>query len=117
MPKTEQDVFAEISRRYGVEMMAQERYLSYICQVKEEILSYCNIPQGATMPDGLFYPWVELSYAAARQTQTVQGTGAVKSITEGDTTITYDVGTTVIKNSSGLLSYANILNRYRRMPR
>ncbi len=117
MPKTAQDVFTEMQKRYGVAETEQSRYESYIEQAKQEIFTYCNIPEKAAMPDGLYYPWVELSHAASRQAQTIQGTGAIKSISEGDTTVTYDVGTTVVKSDAGLLSYATILNRFRRMPR
>ncbi len=117
MSKTAQDIFAEMQKRYGIAETEQSRYESYIEQAKQEIFAYCNIPEKADMPDGLFYPWVELSYTAAKQAQTIQGTGAIKSISEGDTTVTYDVGTTVVKSDAALLSYASILNRYRRMPR
>lgn len=92
------------------------RYLSFIQQAKESILSYCNIPLAAPMPDGLFYPWVEIGWATANGATLVQGSGAVKSMTEGDTTITYDVGTTVVKGNTVTVDYSTILGRFRRLP-
>lgn len=93
-----------------------EKYTSYINQAKDSILSYCNIPLAAQMPDDLFYVWVEIGWATANGATMVQGSGAIKSISEGDTSITYDVGTTVVKGSTVTADYTTILNRFRRLP-
>ena len=117
MSKTNHDVLNEwVLRGYiTAEQSSEPKYLSYINQAKDAILYYCNIPLKADMPNGLFYPWVEIAWNAAQGTTMVQGTGAVKSVSEGDTTVTYDVGTTVIKNNA-MLNYMSILDRFRRLP-
>lgn len=117
MSKTNHDVLNEwVLRGYiTAEQSSGEKYQSYISQAKDAILSYCNIPLNAQMPDGLFYPWVEIAWNAAQGTTSLQGTGAVKSISEGDTTVTYDVGTKVIKHDA-MLGYTSILDRFRRLP-
>ena len=117
MSKLPNDVLKEwVLRGYITAEQAKspDKYISYINQAKESILGYCNIPLNAQMPDGLFYPWVEIAWSTAQGMTSVEGTGAIKSISEGDTTITYDVGTTVIQNKT-ILDYTAILNRYRRI--
>ncbi len=121
MNKTTQDVINEwVKRGYITQQQATEnadKYNSYIEQSKDSILAYCNIPLKANMPDGLFFVWVEMSYSASKGVTLIEGGGAIKSISEGDTTITYDVGTSVVKdNSTVVVDYKSILNRYRRLP-
>ncbi len=60
--------------------------------------------------------WVEISYATSKGATMIQGSGAIKSISEGDTTVTYDVGTTVVKGDTVSIDYTAILNRFRRLP-
>lgn len=117
MAKTNHDVLNEwVLRGYiPAEQSTDKKYESYISQAKDAILSYCNIPLSAQMPDGLFAPWVEIAWKTAQGTTTVQGTGAVKSVSEGDTTVTYDVGTKVVKQEV-MLNYTSILDRFRRLP-
>ncbi|WP_312645366.1 hypothetical protein [Hydrogenoanaerobacterium sp.] len=117
MPKTPTDVLNEWALRGYItaEQSTEPKYLSYINQAKDSILSYCNIPLKAQMPDGLFYPWVEIAWSTAQGMTAIQGTGAVKSVSEGDTTITYDAGATVVKNDA-MLDYTSVLDRYRRLP-
>lgn len=116
--KTAQDVLDEwVLRGYiTAEQAADLKYTSYINQAKDSILSYCNIPLAAQMPDGLFYAWVEIGWATANGATMVQGSGAIKSVSEGDTKIDYDVGTTVVKGSTVTADYTTILNRFRRLP-
>ncbi len=93
------------------------KYTSYINQAKGSILSYCNLPLNIqNFPDGLFYPWVEIAWATANGATFIEGSGAVKSVTEGDTTIAFDVGTTAVSGTKASVDYSSILNRYRRMP-
>lgn len=118
--KTAQDVLKEWKVRgyipTGLSDEEEERYLSYIYQAKDAMLSYCNIPLAAEMPDGLFYPWVEISYSSSKGANLLQGSGAVKSVTEGDTTITFDVGAVQPGENTVFVDYSAILNRFRRMP-
>lgn len=120
MNKTSYDVLAEwVKRGYVTQADSVEyadKYISFIEQAKDGILAYCNIPQKANMPDGLFYAWVEIAYSTSGGTASIEGSGAVKSISEGDTTVQFDVGTTVVKSDKTAVDYTAILNRYRRLP-
>lgn len=93
----------------------RDKYLSYIDQTKYEILSYCNIPILAQIPEGLFYVWVGMAWEGSQGLTAISGSGAVKSVTEGDTTVQFDVGTTVTGTAQHADYYA-MLNRYRRLP-
>lgn len=115
MAKTADDVLAEWVLRGYITDTDEPRYQSYIAQAKDAVLAYCNIPLRAPIPDGLFYPWVEIAWGMSNGTVTVEGSGEIKSISEGDTSITFDVGTSVTKTTT-TVSYNAILNRYRRMP-
>lgn len=120
MPKTPTEVMNEWALRGYISAEPSEKdsakYLSYINQAKDIILSYCNIPLVASMPDGLFYPWVEISWATVNGATLVQGSGAIKAVTEGDTKVEFDVGTTVVKGTATAVDYTAALRRYRRMP-
>lgn len=118
--KTPQEVIAEwVKRGYITETEATastKKYTSFIEQAKDSILAYCNIPLKASMPDGLFYAWVEISYATSKGATMIEGSGAIKSVSEGDTTVTFDVGTAVVKSNTVSADYTTILNRFRRLP-
>lgn len=120
MAKTETDVLEEWKRRgYIPEDSSEEdreKYLSYILQAKDSILSYCNLPLNIkNFPDGLFYPWVDISYSS--YTGTAAGnSGTVKSVTEGDTTISFSDGSASAGSIKGTADISAILNRYRRLP-
>lgn len=131
--KTENDVLNEwVERGYISDDLIPEqtnRCLSFIRQAKANILAYCNIPECADMPSGLFYAWVDLSRDIATTSETAgetggkAGSGTVKRVSEGNTTIEFDVGNTS-SSSSGqaadisalVLGHAATLNRCRRMP-
>lgn len=118
MAKTEMDVLEEWKKRgYLPNETAEEgKCLSYIKQAKDSILSYCNLPLNIKgFPDGLFYPWVELSYSA--YTGAADGSsGTVKSVTEGDTTVSFSDGSVSAGSIKGMADISAILNRYRRLP-
>ncbi|MPM97171.1 hypothetical protein SDC9_144344 [bioreactor metagenome] len=89
-----------------------KKYTSFIGQGRQSILAYCNLPLTMTgLPDGLFYPWVEISYAIMTGSVFEQSSGMVKSIKEGDRSVTYNTE----KNGAiaPMVDYSNILNRYR----
>lgn len=120
MGKAASDVLAEWALRGFITSeqatTSAAKYTSYINQAKTAILDYCNLPQNIVVfPDGLFYPWVEIGWKTANDTESVTGSGEVKSISEGDTTITYDVGSTAV-SSQVIADYSVTLNRYRRLP-
>ena len=116
MAKTSTDVINEwVLRGYiTAEQSTNPKYLSFISQAKDAILSYCNIPLKADMPDGLFYPWVEIAHSTAQGFSAIQGSGEIKSVSEGDTTITYDVGVTTVTNNA-MVDYMSTLNTFRRI--
>lgn len=120
MPRTPADVIKEWELRGYISAEPSNndsaKYLSYINQAKDVILSYCNIPLTASMPDGLFYPWVEISWATVNGATLVHGSGAIKAVTEGDTKVEFDVGTTVVKGAATAVDYTAVLRRFRRMP-
>lgn len=96
----------------------KETHLTYIFQAKDEILSYCNIPLAAAMPDGLLYAWADIARDMRNRTEQGKQPYIVKSVSEGGDSITF---ATSSENGQGegksvLSNYAHILNRYRRMP-
>lgn len=123
-PRTETDVLKEWAARGYTPADPSDaektKCLSYIRQARDAIFAYCNIPERAAMPPGLFYTWTELSHELEQDG--VQG-GAVKSITEGNTTVTFAAGETTASRANQaasaaalILSHTAALNRYRRMP-
>ena len=119
MHKFPLDIIAEwIKRGYITDAQAienEQQYISFIEQAKDSILAYCNIPLKANMPDGLFFAWVEVAWATSKGTISIEGSGAIKSISEGDTSVTFDVGTK-IETTNVSVDYTAILNRFRRLP-
>lgn len=90
------------------------RYRSFIQQARQSILAYCNLPLAASeLPDGLFFPWVEISYAIMKGGVFEQSQGIVTSVKEDDTSISFSTG----KNAATapVVDYSNILNRFRRL--
>jgi hypothetical protein len=119
MAKTIANVISEwVDRGYvPAEPSADDtkKYTSFINQGKAAILDYCNLPQNiVNFPDGLFYPWVEISYSIMNGGVFQQANGVIKSISEGDTTIQY--GSTVNQATMPIVDYSDTLNRYRRLP-
>lgn len=96
------------------------KYTSYINQAKNAICGYCNLPmtlQG--LPDGLLYPWAEISYAIMQGGvfSQISGavSGAIKSVQEGDTTVTF-VGNTSANGTvvpRPVVDYSAALDRFR----
>lgn len=88
------------------------KYSSYINQAKSAICGYCNLPQNIVdFPDGLFYPWVEIGYAIFKGGVFQQSSGTVKSVSEGDTSVTFN--TDVNKAIAPIVDYSAVLNAYR----
>ena len=119
MPKTITDVINEwLARGYipvGQTSEDTAKYTSFITQGKIAILDYCNLPQNiVNFPDGLFYPWVEISVSIMNGGVFQQANGVIKSVSEGDTTIQY--GTTANQATAPIVDYSATLNRYRRLP-
>lgn len=115
MAKAASDVLSEwVLRGYITAEQAATpgKYLSYINQAKDAICAYCNLLMNIpTLPDGLFYPWVEISYNIMRGGVFQQSSGTVKSVQEGDTTVQYGSGAVV----SPVVDYSAALNRYRQL--
>lgn len=135
----EKDVWEEVLVRLDMtpeETAEKERKLrSFIRQARQEILDYCNIPAEEEVPPGLFYVWISLAQAFFDQDSLsgsllsgniIREAGGVKSITEGDTTITYggasEVSTLVSSGAAQMSErvmarYQDQLNHYRRLSR
>jgi hypothetical protein len=118
MAKTATDVLTEWGARgyyTGTPSTADTaKYTSFINQAKDSILSYCNLPLNiVNFPDGLFYSWVEISYAIMTGGVFEQSTGTVTSVKEGDTQINYSTN----KNTATapIIDYSQTLNRFRRL--
>lgn len=106
MAKTATDVLTELMLR-GKAVGDEPAALSYIHQAAESIKAYCNLP---TVPEGLFYAWVEV--ASCLISSGGGGGDNVASISEGDTSISFRPTS---EQSDILSGYKSILNRYRRM--
>ena len=115
MPKTPNDVLQEwVLRGYiTAEQATDPKYISYINQAKDSILGYCNIPLKAQMPDDYFYAWIEISYATSTggifNKSTGVLTGAIKSVSEGDTKIEY--ADTSVNQVAPIIDYSSTLKR------
>ncbi len=106
MAKTANDVLNELVLR-GKAVGEGPAALSYISQAAESIKAYCNLP---TVPEGLFYAWVEV--ASCLISSGGGGGDNVASISEGDTSITFR---SPAEQSDILSGFKPLLNRYRRM--
>lgn len=116
MAKTASDVLTEWTARGYVPANPSaadtSKYTSFINQAKSAICGYCNLPQNiVNFPDGLFYPWVEISYAIMHGGVFQQSSGTVKSVSEGDTSVTFN--TDVNKATAPIVDYSAALNAYR----
>ena len=106
MAKTASNVMTELVLR-GKAVGDEPAALSYINQAAESIKAYCNLP---TVPEGLFYAWVEV--ASCLISSGGGGGDNVASIKEGDTGITFRPAA---EQSDILSGFKPLLNRYRRM--
>lgn len=114
MTRTDGDVLDELTAR-GLAGENEAAARSYIGQAADAIRGYCGLPEGASLPAGLFYAWVEVS---ARLIAAGGVSGAVSSITEGDTTIQFgglSQGADAGGTGWALDGCRAVLNRYRRM--
>ena len=116
MGKTNSDVLTEWGKRgyYASPLSDSDKakYLSFIDQGRQSILAYCHMPLTIdSLPDGLFYPWTEISYAIMTGGVFKQASGTVTKIKEGDSEIDYSTD----KNNATvpMVDYSSILNRFR----
>lgn len=115
MSKTASDILAEwVLRGYAAAEESSEKHLSYINQAKDAICGYCKLPMSiVALPDGLFYPWVEISYAIFKGGVFQQSSGTVKSVSEGDTSVTFNTDTN--KAIAPIVDYSAALNCFRQL--
>lgn len=118
MAKTVNDVLTEWTARgyIAAEPSAADtaKYTSFINQGLQSICGYCKLPLDMTgLPDGLFYPWVEISYAIMQGGVFQQSSGVVTSVKEGDTTINF--GTNENKAIAPKIDYSSTLNAFKRI--
>ena len=57
-------------------------------RAERAIRAYCHIPDDEPLPPGLLYVWADMAVSGARMAAEASS-GAVQSITEGDTSVTY----------------------------
>lgn len=78
--------------------------------IRSKVLNYCNRTNGF-VPEALENLILEIAIEQLKnefaETQTVQGTGELKSKTIGDVKYEYDVGTSVVKTSTNSNSFLN----------
>lgn len=86
--------------------------LSYIDEAKPIMLEYCTLPQNIQeVPDVLKYPWVEIATTLmnnAPSQSSAAGAAAIKSVSDGDTTVQFDTGKTTQGKILDSLSVNNI---------
>lgn len=118
MAKTVSDVLAEWTARGYIPASLSDadkaKYTSFINQAKSAICGYCNLPQNIVdFPDGLLYPWVEISYSIMHGGVFQQSSGTVKSVSEGDTSVTFNTDTN--RAIAPIVDYSAALNAFRRL--
>ena len=77
------------------------------------IRAYCHIPDTEDIPERLLFVWADMAVAGVK-TASEAASGAVQSVTEGDTTVSY-----ARSESSSVLDisadFATALQSYRRL--
>lgn len=116
MSKTSDDVLSIWGARgyYTGELSDPDRakYESFIDQARQSICAYCGFPLTVVaFPDGLLYPWAEISYAIMTGGVFEQSNGTVTKIKEGDSETDYSAGINIAK--APIIDYSRILNRFR----
>lgn len=56
-------------------------------QARLQLAAYCNLPESAPLPDGMFYAWLTLTGALLSLRE--NGASRVASISEGDRTVAF----------------------------
>ncbi|HWP51802.1 MAG TPA: hypothetical protein VN626_08915 [Clostridia bacterium] len=78
-------------------------------QARLQLAAYCNLPESAPLPDGLFYGWLTLT-GALLSLRADGAAGRVTSVSEGDRTVSFS------KESEGLPAACKaVADRYRKM--
>lgn len=118
MAKTANDVLTEWTARGYIaaspSAVDTAKYTSFINQGLQSICAYCKLPQNMTgLPDGLFYPWIEISWSILKGGVFQQSSGTVKSVSEGDTSVTFNTDTN--KATAPIIDYSSALNAFRRL--
>lgn len=117
MAKAANDVLAEWQLRGYItaeQAAAPGAYLSYINQAHDAITAYCNLPTAMVgLPDGLFYPWVEIAFSVMNGGVFQQKDGTVTRVKEGDTEIMYSGGTNGA--TAPMIDYSQTLDSFRNL--
>ncbi|MFV0552268.1 MAG: hypothetical protein ACK5L6_10175 [Anaerorhabdus sp.] len=97
-----------------------ELYTSYLIQIHHSFMTYMGRPIIARLPDGLFYDWIEATILYMEKMElkeSIQTSGLVSSITEGDEKIDFDNAVakqaTVITTNDIIKLFNTSLNAYR----
>lgn len=113
----------ELVRTLSGNNEVDERVIAfYLNSTKNFILSYCNIE---SIPEGLEPTLIEMTVLRIRanvqgaEVKVGEGLKQVASITDGNQSISYQVGATsgksFVSDEDLVSAYGNILGRYRRM--
>ncbi|MFV0497955.1 MAG: hypothetical protein ACK5L0_07310 [Candidatus Fimivivens sp.] len=84
-------LIAELSARDLMFDATESQARSAAEQARLQLAAYCNLPEAAPLPDGMFYGWLTLT-GALLSLQTDTSTQRVRSVSEGDRTVTFSSG-------------------------
>ena len=102
-------VVEEIKSMYGLET-SDDLLLRFVKKAAALIKNYCSI---SSVPEALFYTWVDLSVDLYNLSfNKAETDGKIASISEGNTSITY-VSSKETEQST-LAAYIDTLNKFRR---
>lgn len=68
---------------------SEKQALSCAEQARVQLAAYCNLPQSAPLPDGMFYGWLTLTAVLISEMEDTSA-GTVSSISEGDISVSFN---------------------------
>ncbi len=81
-------LLAELSARELMCGATEAQAFSCAEQARLQLAAYCNLPESAPLPDGLFYGWLTLT-GALLALRADGAAGRVTSVSEGDRTVAF----------------------------
>lgn len=124
MAITQADILTIVKARLGLDDSKDELINSYIFELENRILHYCNVD---TVPDGLKYTWASMVIDVLRidqpnDSEIADTVGGAESVKIGDTQVTpaRSTGGDISNTSKSVidsvaLNYRIDLNRYRKL--
>ncbi len=102
-------LIAELSARELMAGATETQALSCAEQARLQLAAYCNLPEAAPLPDGLFYGWLALT-GALLSLRGDSAPGRVVSVSEGDRTVQF-----AQENTAMPPACRAVADRYRRL--